>query len=93
MRIKVLGVVKISKKRLPKACPLGEAEVEEVRQVECFEIDVDLHARLDEDLKEDSAQIEAVGTEHGVVAEDDVKKVQKDTQKYSPVCPSSGSCR
>ena len=58
-RIKVLGIVKSSKKRLPNACPL-EAEVEEVRRFERLAVDVVLHERLDEDIKEDHAELEAV---------------------------------
>ena len=53
--INVLGIVKSSKKRLPTACPLGEAEVVEVRRVERVEVDAELHERLEEDLKEDPA--------------------------------------
>ena len=40
-------------------CPLGEAEVVEVRRVERLEIDGVLHGRLDEDLTEDPAELEA----------------------------------
>ena len=47
-------------KRLPAACPLGEAEVVEVRRVERFEIDVELHGRLVENVQDDPAQLEAV---------------------------------
>ena len=79
--INVLGIVKSSKKRLTKACPLGEAQVVEVRRVDRFEIDRVLHERLGEDLKEDPAQLEAVGAEERFVAEDDVKTSGKDTQK------------
>ena len=46
----------------------------EVRGVERLEIDVELHGRLDEDLK-DPAQLEAVGAGQRVVSEDDVKDV------------------
>ena len=67
--------------RLTKARPLGEADVVEVHRVERFEIDGVLHGRLDEDLKEDSARLEAVGVGQRFVAEDDVKTSWKDTQK------------
>ena len=75
LRIKVLGVVKISKKRLPKACPLGEADVVGVRRSERFEIDRVQHQRRDEDLKEGPAQLEVVGPGQRFVADDDVKDV------------------
>ena len=75
LRIKVLGVVKISKKRLPKACPLGEADVVGVRRSERFDIDRVQHQRPDEDLKEGPAQLEEVGPGQRFVAEDDVKDV------------------
>ena len=39
---------------------LGEPEVVEVRRVERLEIDVELHGRLEEDLKEDPDELEAV---------------------------------
>ena len=64
-------------KRLPAACPLGEAEVVEVRRVERFEIDVELHGRLVEDVQDDPAQLEAVGAEQRLVADDDDKDVRK----------------
>ena len=69
---KCAGYVKSTKRLLPKACPLGEAQVVEVRRVERFEIDRVLHERLGEDLK-DPAQLEAGGAEQRFVAEDDVK--------------------
>ena len=62
-------------KQLPTACPLGEAEVEEVRRVEPFEIDVELPERQDEDLKEDPTELDVVGGEQRFVAEDDVNDV------------------
>ena len=61
--INVLGIVKSSKKRLTKACPLGEAQVVEVRRVKRFEIDGVRHELREEDIKEDHAEIEAVGAE------------------------------
>ena len=87
-RINVLGIVKSSKRRLTKACPLGEAQVVEVRRLERFEIDRVLHWRLDEDLKEDLDQLEAVGAEERFVAEDDVKTSWKDSRSSPPFRPS-----
>ena len=55
--VNVLGIVKCSK-RLPKACPLGEAQVVEVRRVERFDINKELHKRRED--KEDQAELEAV---------------------------------
>ena len=52
------------------------APVEAGRRVERLEIDVELHERLDEDLK-DPAQLEAVGAGQRFVAEDDVKDVME----------------
>ena len=78
--VNVLGIVKCSKKRMTKACPLGEAQVVEVRRVQRFEIDGVLHGRLDEDIR-NPAQLEAVGAEERFVAEDDVKTSGKDKQK------------
>ena len=49
------------------------APVEAGRRVDRFEIDGVQHGRLDEDHKEDPTEIEAVGAEQRVVAEDDVK--------------------
>ena len=51
------------------------APVEAGRRVDRFEIDGVQHGRLDEDHKEDPTEIEAVGAEQRVVAEDDVKYV------------------
>ena len=65
----------------------------EVRQVERFEIDVVLHGRLDEDLKEDPAELEAVGAERRFVAEDDVEHVKEGCAEALPFRPSSASCR
>ena len=62
-------------KQQPKACPVGEAEVEEVRRVEPFEIDVELPGRQDEDLKEDPTELEGIGAGQWFVAEDDIKDV------------------
>ena len=62
-------------KRLPAACPLGEAEVVEVRRVERFEIDVEQHERLDEDIKEDHVEVDAVGTDQLFVAKDNIKDI------------------
>ena len=44
-----------------------------------------LHGRLDEDLKEDHAQLEAVGAEERVVAEDDVKDVPEGHAEVRPL--------
>ena len=82
-RIKALGIVK-SSKRPPTACPLGEAEVEEVRRVEPFEIDVELPERQDEDLKEDPDQLEAVVVGQWFVKKTTSKTSSKDMQKYPP---------
>ena len=71
----MLGVVKSWNKGPPTACSIGEAEVVGGRHVERLGIDVDLHRRLDKDMKEDPAQHEAVGTEQWFVAEDKVKDV------------------
>ena len=49
------------------------APVEAGRQVERVDLGEELRERLDEDLKEDTAQLEAVGAERWFVAEDDVK--------------------
>ena len=84
LRIKVWGVVKISKKQQPKACALGEAEVEEVHQVERFVIDGGLHCRLDEDLNEDPDQLEAVVAGQWFVKKTTSKTSSKDMQKYPP---------
>ena len=71
-------------KQQPKACTLGEAGVEEVRQVERVVIDGVQHWRLDEDLKEDPDQLEVGGGEQRFVAEDDVKDVP---EGYTDVRP------
>ena len=57
----------------------------EVRQVERFEIDVVLHGRLDEDLKEDPAELEADGAEQRFVAEDDVEHVMEGCAEALPL--------
>mgnify|MGYP004621398281 CR=1 FL=1 len=49
----------------------------DVRQVERFEIEADQHERLDENLKEDPAELEVVGAEQLFGAEDDVKDVRE----------------
>ena len=64
--------VKNSKRR-QTACPLGE--VVEVRRVDHFEIDGVLHGRLDKNLKEDPAKLEAVGAGQRFLPEDDVKDI------------------
>ena len=51
---------------------LGEAKVVEVRRVGRLEIDVVLHGRLDEDLKEDPAELEPVDGEERRMLEDGV---------------------
>ena len=75
LRIKVLCIVKSSKKQLPTVCPLREAEVVEVRRAEGLEIDVVLHDRLDEDLNEEPTELEGIGAGQWFVAEDDNKDV------------------
>ena len=80
-------------KRLPTACPLGEAEVVGVRRVERLGIDVDLHGRLDEDMKEDPAQHEAVGTEQWLLSKTTSKTSWNEMQKYSPFSSFVGVLR
>ena len=65
--------------------PLGEAEVVEVRRVERLAVDVVLHERLDEDVKEDPAELEVVGAERRFVAEDDVEHVMEGRAEALPL--------
>ena len=83
-RTKVLGIVKSSKKRLPTACPLGEAEVVEVRRVDRFEIDRVLRGRLDEDSKKTQLNLRRLEQDNGLLPKTRSKSSRKDTQKYVP---------
>ena len=89
----MLGVVKSWNKGRPTACSIAEAEVVGGRHVERLGVDVDLHGRLDEDMKEDPAQHEAVGTEQWLLSKTTSKTSWNEMQKYSPFSSFVGVLR